>query len=279
MAVACRWLQPGRQALRERALVRRQFAPVAQLVHDRALNLDIEVRYEAGLAHVPRHYLLDHVSAAIAAPSTLATGHGWRDRFGEGIVRDLMLERAAAPIRAGTLYPGAPLARAVTGREIAEDALLFAMRARPGVHDPRMVEAIDHLSILSWHCRARESLAARTRQLHAALAEVDRALEGAQVGIVHIGMHDVGDADGSADGRAAASLAALRAFQPRSRLAELHLHCFQPDHREIVHRHSRWHGFLLEDARLLAPDALASARPQVVQGGAAATGPGGSNSR
>jgi hypothetical protein len=97
--------------------------------------------------------------------------------------------------------------------------------------------------------------------LHESLVEIDRQLSQADLGIVHIGIEADGDAIAAdqrpadqrpADQRRRENLAAIRAFNPRSRIAELHLHYFQGAAGEAVDRHSRWKGFLLEDPRLLS---------------------------
>jgi hypothetical protein len=257
MQVECRWLRRSRYQLREQALVRRQFAALAQLVHAQALSLDVEVGFGAALERIPEHYLLEHAMHAIASPASLREEHRWRDQFGEGVVRAVVLERASSAIRDAPLYHGAPLARALSGRALPEDACLIAMRARPDAQDPRQVAELEYASVLSWHCLAAQSLGARARQLRSELPGIDRQLVTAEVGIVHIGMEGECDAI-TADHRRGENLASVRAFTPRSQIAELQLHYFQPHAAEAVDRHSRWHGFLLEDPRLLAAGVLSA---------------------
>ncbi len=257
MAVECRRLPRSIDELRERALVRRQFARLAQLIHARELSLDVDVRFGVALARVPQNYLADRVTIAIASPASLAEGHRWRDEFGEGVVRSAALDRASAAIRNGPLYSGAPLARVLSGRTLPEDGFLIAMRAQPGAEDPRQVQELAYASLLSWHCLAQQSLGAGAHRLRTTLADIDRQLADAEVAIVHIGLQGEGDAL-TADQRRRENLETIRAFDPRSRIAELHLHYYQPDAGEVVDRHSRWHGFLLEEARLLAPGRPAS---------------------
>jgi hypothetical protein len=252
MQVECRQLRRSGYELRERAMVQRQFALLAQLIHARALSLDIDVRFDVGLTRVPQSYLADRILAALATPASLSQDHRWRDEFGEGVVRAAALERMVGAIRNAPLFAGAPMARSLSARTVSEDAFLIAMRARPGAQDPRHVAEVDYASVLTWHCVAPESLGARAARLRWELADIDRQLANADVGIVHVGM--AGECDAiTADQRRRDNLGAVRAFNPRSRIAELHLHYHGSDVDEAVDRHSRWHRFLLEDARLLAP--------------------------
>jgi hypothetical protein len=252
MEVECRALRRSRYELRERALARRLFAPLAQFIHARALSLDVEVGFGSALEHVPENYLVEHALGAVASPSSLPEGHRWRDEFGEGVVRSVVLDRIGSAMRTAPLTGDAQMAQLLSGRAVPRDAFLLAMKARPDAQDPRLVAEVDYASVLSWHCLAEESLGARVRQLRLELDSIDRQLANADVGIVHIGMEGECDAV-TADHRRSENLKVLRAFNPRSRIAELHLHYFQPLAPEAVDRHSRWHGFLLEDARLLPP--------------------------
>jgi hypothetical protein len=237
-------------------MVRRQFALLAPLIHARALSLDIDVRFDVELMRVPQSYLAERILRAMASPASLSQGHRWRDEFGEGVVRNAALERVVSAIRNAPLCAGAPLARTLSARSVTEDAFLVATRARPGAEDPRQVAELDYASVLTWHCLAPESLSARAGRLRWELADIDRQLANADVAIVHIGMPGECHAL-TADQRRRENLEAIRAFNPRSRIAELHLHYYAPDADEAVDRHSRWHRFLLEDARLLAHGAPA----------------------
>jgi hypothetical protein len=135
-----------------------------------------------------------------------------------------------------------------------------------------------------------ESLGPGAQRISTELARLDRQLSRADLGIVHIGIEAESDASDAvtADQRRRENLAAIRAFNPRSRIAELHLHYFegaggqgaggQGAGGEAVDRHSRWHGFLLEDPRLLEPVADLQ-RAGGVDGTGGTGGTGASNSR
>jgi hypothetical protein len=257
MQVECRALRRSHYELRERALIRRQFSRLAQLVHARALSLDIEVGFGSALARVPPDYLVGHAMGAMASGASLTDGHRWRDEFGAGVVRAVTLDRVCSALRAAPLTGDAAMAQLLSGRPVPADAFLIAMQAQPDARDPRLVADVEFATVLSWHCLAQESLSARARQLQAELEAIDRQLANAGVGIVHVGMEGECDAV-TAEHRSGENLRVLRAFNPRSRIAELHLHYFRPLAPEAADRHSRWQGFLLEDARLLAPDVAAA---------------------
>ena len=269
MQIECRTLRPARYELRERAHVRRLFDRAAPWIHSRRLSVDVELCFDVEVERIPPDYLAAHmlraVDSAAAMNAAMNDTYSWRDEFGAGSVRSLGVERAMSDIKSGAMPCGAGLARALSGRHIDDDAFFMALRARPKPDDPRRVDELDYATVFTWQSLAEGSLAARATHLSSQLRDIDRQLENAELGIVHIGMRHQGDTV-SPDPRRQRHLDIVRRFIPRSKVAELHLHYYRaqgetmPPVRleETVDRHSRWQGFLLDDSRLLNPEDLSA---------------------
>ena len=225
--VECKRLRSSRYELRETANVRALFEPLSQLIHEKRLNIHVDLRFTSELPIVPRNYLVTHVMRALESPFSLFDGYPWKDEYGEGVVRRAQLDRVHDDIRDTYLLYGPKMARLLTGRVVPEGGFLMSADASPSIEDPRYVDTVRYASVLTWQCSAPESIEARARHILSKLNEIDRQLKGADMGIAHIGMEVERDTE-TADLRHARNLAAVRSFRPASRLLEVHLHYYLP---------------------------------------------------
>lgn len=255
--VECKRLRSSRYELRETATVRALFEPLSQLIHEKHLNVHVDLRFTSELQTIPRDYLVAHVKRALDSPIALRDGYPWKDEFAEGLVRRAHLGRVHDDIRETYLLYGPKMARLLTGRVVPEGGFLMSMDAKPAREDPRYVDVVRYASVLTWQCAAPGSVEARARHILSKLAEIDRQLAGTDMGIAHIGMEVERDT-ATADLRHARNRAAVRSFRPASGLLEVHLHYYLPHVAETaawtidetIDSHSVLPVRLLDDARL-----------------------------
>src|SRR6266404_5664722 len=257
--IECKRLRPSVYELREAVLIRQLFDPLKELIHARRLSVHVDVRFNVELAKVPGAYLAERVATALDSGLALPNGYPWQDAYAEGVVRDAHLDQVLADTKNSSLLFSTKMARLLTGQTLPNERILMALCSVPREEDPRYVDDVAYASVLSWHCLAPASVEARGRHIKSLLADIDRQLANAPLGIAHIGMDAERDI-ATADRRRERNLQAVQTFQANSRLLEVHLHYYLPRVSEgaawmideSVDPHSRWNDFLLHDRRLLA---------------------------
>lgn len=150
------------------------------------------------------------------------------------------------------------MARLLCGRRVSEGTYFLALSADPRSDDPRFIDSVDYASVVTWQCSSDSSINARARHIRSKLADIDRQMKSAEMGIVHIGMDAERDSV-TADLRRARNLEAVRSFRATSNTVELNLHYFLPRVTEstawtideTVDWNSRLGDALLDDPRLL----------------------------
>jgi hypothetical protein len=256
--IECKRLRPSQHELREAAHVQTLFEPLRTLIHTGRLNVHVDVKFLTSVSEISRQYLAERVEGVIGSPLALSDGNQWRDEFAEGMVRPSGIDAVHEDMAETYLLFGPKLARLLTGQYQPEGTYHIAVRAKPLPQDPRYMDVADYASILTWHCLSQDSIETRARHIGSKLAEVDRQLAKARIGITHIGMEAERDAL-TADMRRQRNLAAVRAFRAKSNLAEVHLHYYLPRVSEqnswmideSVDSSARPNEFLLDDRRLL----------------------------
>ena len=130
----------------------------------------------------------------------------------------------------------------------------------PRREDPRYVDDLSYAVVVTWRSTSTESVDARARHILSKLAEIDRQLLTAPIGVAHIGMNAERDPTTSSL-RRERNLTALRGFRAASRLVEVDLHYFLPRVSEtgswMIDETVDWNttnpsGPILSDARVLA---------------------------
>lgn len=119
----------------------------------------------------------------------------WSDEFGSGTVRFADRDAVRADIQQNyDLLFGPKLARLLIGRPVSEPYSMTGV-FDPSRHDPRFVRSIQAGTVVTWRCKAEESMNNKSRHVRAKLAEIDSQFSEVGEGIGHIGI----DADGDAD--------------------------------------------------------------------------------
>jgi hypothetical protein len=257
--VECKRLRASEYELREKASMRTLFAPLAALIHENRLSVFIDVKFTSELIKVPRSYLADRVASAVRSPLYLPGGYPWRDEYSEGVVRDADIDAVRADTREhGPLVVGPKMWRLLTGELLPSGPYHMMLRGESDERDRRYVDQLDYASVLSWHCLSPDSIEARARHISSLLADIDRQLAAAPMGIAHIGMYAERDAI-SADRRRQRNLEAVGRFRANSKLIEIYLHYYMPrvseSHSwtidETADTNSRMDEPLLDDPRIL----------------------------
>ena len=258
MHVECKRLRPSVYELRETANAMELFKPMEDLVHRRRLNMHLDVNFKVELSSVPRNYLVDRATSAITSPILLSGGYPWRDEYAEGLITTASLHEVRADIVESSLIVGSKMARLLCGRRVSEGTYFIALSAEARPDDPRFVDSVDFASVVTWQCSSDASVNARARHIRSKLADIDRQMKTAEMGIVHIGMDAERDS-GTADLRRARNLEAVRSFRAASNTVEFNLHYFLARVTEstawtideTVDWNSRLGEGLLDDPRLL----------------------------
>jgi hypothetical protein len=257
--VECKRLRPSEYELREKASMRALFTPLATLIREDRLSAFVDVKFTSELVKVPHSYLADRVASAIRSPLYLRNGYPWRDEYSEGVVRDADIDSVRADTRKhGPLIAGPKMWRLLTGDLLPSGPYHLILRGQSDERDPRYVDQVEYASVLSWHCLAPDSINARARHISSLLADIDRQLAAAPMGIAHIGMFAERDAI-SADRRRERNLEAVGRFRANSKLIDIYLHYYMPrvseSHSwtidETADTNSRMDEPLLDDPRIL----------------------------
>lgn len=254
----CKRLRPSMYELKEDTLIRRMFASLEELIHSRRLNVSIEVTFRKEMQEVPNSYLAERVASAVSSRIVVPSGYPWSDDFAAGLVKPSKITEVRRDIADSSLLVGPKMARLLAGKYLAEHSFLLALGALPRDEDGRFVDEIEYASVLSWHSQSPDSIEARARHILSKLADVDRQLADALVGIVHIGMDAERDVL-TADLRRARNLQTVQAFRAESNIAEINLHYYLPRTTqsttwmidETVDWRARVQEPLLDDPRLL----------------------------
>jgi hypothetical protein len=258
MHIECKRLRPSVYELRETLRSRELFRPLETLIHERHLNIHVDVDYKAELATVPSQYLVDRVKSAMNSAIIVPGGHPWSDDYGDGLIRSSGVHRVEADILDSSLLVGSKMARLLCGRPVSEGSYLLAVSGVPRDEDRRYLDTVHYASVLTWQCSAPASTEARARHIRSKLAEVDRQMHAAEMGIVHIGMDAERDVV-TADLRRSRNLETVRTFRATSNLIEVNLHYFLSrvaesttwSIDETVDWNSRLPERLLDDPRML----------------------------
>jgi hypothetical protein len=259
MHIECKRLRPSVYELREGVYFKELFEPLEVLIHQRELNLHVDVNFKIELGTIPKRYLADRVAPALASSSIVVPGgYPWSDEFAEGKIRASRLDLVQADISDTSLLVGSKMARLLCGKPVMEGSYQLALAGMPRREDPRYVDSVSYASVLTWQCSAPASVDARARHIRSKLADIDRQMESANMGIVHIGMDAERDIT-TADLRRERNLKTVRSFYPTSNIVEVNLHYYLPRVTEstawtideTVDWNCRVDHPLLDDARLL----------------------------
>jgi hypothetical protein len=226
--VECKRLRPSAYESREAVHVRSLFTRLAALADQRRLSVWVDVTFTEELAKVPEAYLADRVLNSVRSPLVLAGGYPWKDEFAEGMVRWLSLDALIADTRRnGPVLAGPKMWRLLTGGTLQPGAYHLALCARSAPEDSRYVDRVQMATALSWQCLATESIETRARHVSSLLADIDRQLMGAPMGMAHIGMYAERDT-AAADRRRERNHAAVKQFAAKSKLLQINLHYYLP---------------------------------------------------
>jgi hypothetical protein len=225
--VECKRLRPSVYELRETIEARRLFAPLSKMIHDKKLNVDVDVTFVAELRDIPDSHLESKVDQAINSRLLLRDGYPWRDEYSEGLVRPANIDRLSKELRDSYLLFGTKMARLLSGRLVSEGSYYMTADTTPRDGDPRYIDSVRFASVMTWRCLAEKSVTARARHVRSKIADIDQQLHQAPLGVAHIGMDAERDTV-AADKRRELNLDAVRTFSPTSPLFEINMHYFLP---------------------------------------------------
>lgn len=225
--VECKRLQKSKYEIYENQQAEKLFAPVSQLVHQKKLSLAIDISFNAELSIIPESYLVDRVFSIIRSSLFVSGSYPWRDKFSEGELWFSDLKAARKDIAGSSLLIGSKMARLLTGRPIPDSNFHLSCGGVPREADPRFIDSLEYGSAILWRCNAEVSVNARARHVRAKLAEIDKQLANAPIGMAHIGM-EAERGEEAADLRRVKNKNAVMTFQARSNLAEVFFHYFLP---------------------------------------------------
>ena len=226
--VECKRLRASDYELREHASMRALSAPLAMLIREKRLSIFIDVTFTAELVKLPHSYLAARVASAVGSALYLPKGYPWRDEYSEGIVREAGIDAVHVDTREdGPLIVGPKMWRLLTGELLPSGPYQIMLRGQSDERDARYVDQVDYASALSWHCLAPRSIDARARHIFSLLADIDRQLATAPMGIAHVGMYAERDTI-SADRRRQRNLEAVGRFRAQSKLIDIYLHYYLP---------------------------------------------------
>jgi hypothetical protein len=257
--IECKRLRASDYEIREKASVRALFAPLATLIRESRLSVFIDVQFTSELAEIPHSYLAERIASAVRSPLYLPDGYPWRDEYSQGVVREAHIDSVRADTREhGPLIVGPKMWRLLTGEFLPSGPYHFMLRGLSDERDLRYVDKVYYASVLSWRCLTPASVSARARHVTSLLANIDRQLATAPMGIAHIGMYAEYDTV-AADRRRERNLEAVARFRANSKLIDIYTHYYMPrvseSHSwtidETADTNSRMDEPLLADPRIL----------------------------
>lgn len=225
--IECKRLRSSAYEEREVARVRTIFAEFDHIIAAKKLSVYVDVVFLQEIESIPPDYLAQRVGQVAASRIFVWDCYPWRDEYAEGVVRLANVDAVHRDTRDSDLIVGPKMARLLSGQVVSEGSYFLAVGGKVSKSDPRYLDTMSYGSVLTWNCIALASIEARGRYIRSKLADIDRQLEHAPVGIAHIGMDAERDTK-AADLRREKNREAIVGFQAKSALVDIELHYFMP---------------------------------------------------
>lgn len=181
--IECKRLRPGQYEISEGLKVREMFAMACGLAAAGAHFVHLDVMFLAPLDSVPISYLMEHMKSAIGDD---VVDFAWKDAFGRGRIVQGDHQALRDDTIDSSLLVGPKLFRLFTGTVVPSQRVLMGVRGTPHKSDPRYLDSFEAVALCSWDTESAQSVAARARHVRSKLAEIDRQLQGCDVGAAHI---------------------------------------------------------------------------------------------
>lgn len=181
--IECKRLRPGQYELSERMKVRGMFAAACDLVAARNSFVHLDVTFLAPLESIHENYLLAHMERAL---DENPVGYVWEDAFARGKIVQGDHKALREDTVDSSLLVGPKLFRLFTQTVIPSQRVLMGVRGASHELDPRYLHSFEAVALCSWDTESAESVAARARHVRSKLAEIDRQLQGCEIGAAHI---------------------------------------------------------------------------------------------
>lgn len=238
-AIEFKRLRQGQYEQEERARHRLIFRRAATIIDARALSLHIDVTYTRELKDVPEGYLAERLCRFLASPLVLPGAYPWRDEFGAGQIEPANLPAVLEDTRSSSLYFGTKMARLLSDGQVRDSGYNLAAGGEPDKRDPRYLDKVQYASVVTWQCTAAESIEKKARHVKNRLAEAEKQVRSAGIGIIHLAMDAEASCE-SSDLRRERNKQAIMEFKSESLVAALYVHYLVP-------RISEAHSWLVDE--------------------------------
>ncbi|MBS0217499.1 MAG: hypothetical protein JSR63_04880 [Proteobacteria bacterium] len=239
VAIELKRLRQGQYELEERARHRLIFRRAAAIIDTRGLSLHIDVTYTRELQDVPEGYLAEWLSHFLASPLVLPGAYPWCDEFGAGEIQQANLPAVREDTRNSSLYFGTKMARLLSDAQVRDSGYHLAAGGEPDERDPRYMDKVRYASVVTWQCTAAKSIEKKARHLKNRLAEAEKQVRSAGIGIIHLAMDAEASCE-SSDLRRERNKQVILEFKSESLVAALYVHYLVP-------RISEAHSWLVDE--------------------------------
>lgn len=181
--IECKRLRAGQYEMSERTKVRDMFAVACDLAAARNSFVHLDVTFLAPLGSVPISYLMEHMAHAVVESPVDYT---WEDAFARGKIVQGDHQALREDTVDSSLLVGPKLFRLFTQKVVPSQRVLMGARGASHELDPRYLDSFEAVALCSWDTESTESVATRARHVRSKLAEIDRQLQGCEIGAAHI---------------------------------------------------------------------------------------------
>lgn len=222
--IECKRLRASRYEQDEIVKVRSMFGLVSALVAEKLTGVYVDVTFLEPLQSVPDDYLRLRVERALDASPI---HHAWSDDFGRGTVTHGDMKALHSDTADSCILVGPKLFRLFTRQVVPSQRVLMGVGGDGHEEDPRYVDNITAVALLSWDVESPASTLARARHVRSKLAEIDAQLESCDLGAAHIVLDAERDSRAS-DLRRDRNQDEVKSFRFNSKLIHLYSHYLLP---------------------------------------------------
>lgn len=181
--IECKRLRTGQYERLEMTKVRSMFDLACNVVAARNIFVHLDVTFLAELHSVPDGYLMGHIERAI---NQIPADYVWWDEFARGKVVQGNLQALHEDTVNSSLLVGPKLFRLFTQTVVPSQRVMIGVRGDSNEHDRRYLHSFEAVALCTWDTECAESVKARSRHIRSKLAEIDRQLQGCEIGAAHI---------------------------------------------------------------------------------------------
>jgi hypothetical protein len=227
VAIELKRLRQGQYELEEHDLHQKIFKRASDVIFKRGLSLHIDVNYIKEIKEVSENYLEERLSRFLNSQLIVLGPYPWHDEFGSGEIRHANFAAVREDVRKSSLLVGTRMARLLSGGEVRVNRYNLAISGVPDKRDPRFVDEVHYASVVTWQCTAAKAIDKKARHVKSKLAEAERQIRSANIGIIHLAM-DAEVGCESSDLRRERNKQVVQEFLSEAHIVALYVHYLVP---------------------------------------------------